>query len=658
MERLRKRKEEPQIYPMGAVKTENGMHFSIASVKESCSLVFFEQGKTEPVQTIPLLPEDKIGDVWNITLEGDFRGLAYAYLFDGVLCEDPYGRHFSGRENWGEKYEENRVLHALFSEKEYDWEGDVHPQLSYENSVIYRLHPRGFTRHSSSKVKSRGTFAGITEKIPYLQELGITTVELLPCIEFNEVIPEDKTIWKLDKKFEKFLRKKPEKSSEKQDQKRLEKKAEEEKINVNYWGFIPGLSFAPKASYCSKKEKYPGWEFKDMVKAFHRAGMEVIMDIFFSGQEPQMQVVDVLRYWVQEYHVDGFHLVGFAPVSLLGSDPYLSRVKLFYPSWDGVSRGKYRHLAIYNDYFQNEMRRFLKGDENLLNSLIFHNRRNPADCGVINYMANSNGFTMMDNVSYDTKHNEANGENNQDGTDANASWNCGVEGPCRKKKVMEMRRKQIRNSFLLTFLSQGTPLLLAGDEFGNTQNGNNNAWCQDNEISWLNWNQVKTNADILGFAKEVIRFRKKHPMFHLKQEPKVLDYLSCGMPDISYHGTKAWFPEFESFRRQLGILYCGTYAAQDGGEEDDCFFAAYNMHWEPHEFSLPNLPKGMKWHIVFNTDAKEVQGFYPEGEEKLLEKQKFFMVQPRSIVVFIGKKLCSKTEENIGKKLCGEAGEE
>ena len=172
MERLRKRKEEPQIYPMGAVKTENGMHFSIASVKESCSLVFFEQGKTEPVQTIPLLPEDKIGDVWNITLEGDFRGLAYAYLFDGVLCEDPYGRHFSGRENWGEKYEENRVLHALFSEKEYDWEGDVHPQLSYENSVIYRLHPRGFTRHSSSKVKSRGTFAGITERIPTCRNLG------------------------------------------------------------------------------------------------------------------------------------------------------------------------------------------------------------------------------------------------------------------------------------------------------------------------------------------------------------------------------------------------------------------------------------------------------------------------------------------------------
>ncbi|MCX4321209.1 MAG: hypothetical protein OSJ44_16090, partial [Lachnospiraceae bacterium] len=177
------------------------------SVKESCSLVFFQQEKTEPVQTVPLLPEDKIGDVWNITLEGDFRGLAYAYLFDGVLCEDPYGKHFSGRENWGEKHEGNRVLHALLSEKEYDWEGDVHPQLSYENSVIYRLHPRGFTRHSSSKVKARGTFAGITEKIPYLQELGITTVELLPCIEFDEVIPEDKTIWKLDKKFEKFLEK-------------------------------------------------------------------------------------------------------------------------------------------------------------------------------------------------------------------------------------------------------------------------------------------------------------------------------------------------------------------------------------------------------------------------------------------------------------------
>lgn len=641
MERLKKKKEEPQIYPMGPVKTEAGMHFSIASTRENCSLVFFQKGKEEPLQTIPLLPEDKIGDVWNITLEGDFRGLTYAYLFDGVLCEDPYGKHFTGRENWGEALRENTALHAWISEKEYDWEGDVHPQLGYEDSIIYRLHPRGFTRHPSSKVKAKGTFMGIAEKIPYLLELGVTTVELLPCIEFNEIVPADKKIWKLDKKFAKLP----------------EPGAKEEKISINYWGFIPGLPFAPKASYASKKEKFPGWEFKDMVKAFHRAGMEVVMDMFFSGREPEMQVLEVLRFWASEYHVDGFNLVGFAPTGLLASDPYLSQVKLWYPTWEGMPRGKYRHLAVYNDYFQNEMRRFLKGDENMLNSLIFHNRRNPGEYGVINYMANTNGFTMMDNVSYDTKHNEENGENNQDGTDANFSWNCGVEGPCRKKKVVEMRRKQIRNSWLLTFLSQGTPLILAGDEFGNTQNGNNNAWCQDNEISWLNWNQVKTNAELFAFVKAVIRFRKKHPMFHLKQEPKGLDYLSCGMPDISYHGTKAWCPAFENFRRQVGILYCGNYAAQDGGREDDYFFVAYNMHWEPHEFSLPNLPKGMKWHIVFDTDARDMPGFYPEGREKLLERQKFFMVQPRSIVVFIGKKqsdeVCAEPQKQ-SDEVCAE----
>lgn len=622
MERLKKRKEEPHRYPMGTVKIEAGMHFSIASPKESCSLVFFQQGETEPVQTVPLEVEDKIGDVWNITLTGDFRGLTYAYLLDNVLTEDPYGRHFTGRKTWGEMPEEPTVLHAFIAEKPYDWEGDCRPQLSYEDSVIYRLHPRGFTRHASSKVKAKGTFLGITEKIPYLQELGITTVELLPCIEFQEVIPTEKKIWKFEQKFDKLLDKQPDKG----------------KKNLNYWGFIPGLSFAPKASYTSAKEKHPGWEFKDMVKAFHRAGMEVILDLFFSGQEPEMQVLDVLRFWAEEYHVDGFHLVGTAPIRLIGSDPYLSQIKLFYPTWEGVPRGKYRHLAVYHDYFQQEMRRLLKGDENLLNALIFHTRRNPREHGVINYLANTDGFTLMDNVSYDTKHNEANGENNQDGTDRNYSWNCGVEGPSRKKKILEMRRKQLRNSWLLTFLSQGTPLILAGDEFGNSQNGNNNAWCQDNEISWLNWNQIKTNKDIFAFAKAVIHFRKKHPVFHLPQEPKGLDYLSCGMPDVSYHGTKAWCPGFESFRRQLGILYCGRYAAQGGKKEDDCFFVAYNMHWEPHEFSLPNLPKGQKWYVVFDTDAKEVNGFYPEGEEKQLEKQKFFMVQPRSIVVFMGKK--------------------
>lgn len=613
MEKFHIINEEARRYSMGAVRTQAGVHFSAAFQGESCSLVLFRKGKPEIVQEIPFSAEYRIGDVWNMTVAGNFDQMEYCYRMDGRLMEDAYGKQFIGREVWGDEENWKKVLHAAVSEAEYDWEGDRPPQIPYEQCIIYRLHPRGFTRHASSKVKAKGTFAGIIEKIPYLQELGINVVELLPSVEFQEVMLKEEYAWDPKKK--------------------------EEKPNgrLNYWGFVPGLSFASKASYASKKEKHPGWEFKDLVKALHRAGMELIMDMFFDGREPDMQVLEALRFWAGECHVDGFHLIGFVPARLLASDPYLSRVKLFYQSWEGIPVGRHRHLAEYNDGFANAMRQFLKGDENQLNTVISNTRRNPGGFGVVNYIANTNGFTMMDNVCYDTKHNEANGENNQDGTDYNYSWNCGVEGPCRKKKVMDMRSKQIRNSWLLTFLCQGTPLILAGDEFGNSKNGNNNAYCQDNEISWLNWSQAKSNRDILEFARAVIRFRKKHPVFHMEKEPKGLDYLSCGMPDVSYHGTKAWRPEFEHFRRQLGIMYCGKYAKTETGEDDDYFFVAYNMHWEPHEFSLPNLPKGMLWHVAFDTDAREVNGVYPEGEEKVLEKQKFFMVQARSIVVFIGK---------------------
>ena len=271
-----------------------------------------------------------------------------------------------------------------------------------------------------------------------------------------------------------------------------------------------------------------------------------------------------------------------------------------------------------------------------MKNLAFRTRRNPAGYGVINYMANTNGFSMMDMVSYDTRHNEENGEKNQDGSPYNYSWNCGVEGPTKRKKVMELRKKQLRNAFLLLLLSQGTPLIMAGDEFGNSQSGNNNAYCQDNEVSWLNWNLVRTNQDILEFVKAVIAFRKAHPVFHMPKEPKIMDYLACGFPDVSYHGVKAWCPEFDNFRRQLGIFYCGEYGKRPDGTPDNNFYVAYNMHWEPHEFDLPNLPKKERWHVAFHTDKTDEKGIYPEGKEHQAEGKRF-LVPPRSIVVLVGK---------------------
>lgn len=652
--------QDNRCYPMGTVVVEGGVHFSVIFQGESCSLALYRAGGRTPVKRIPFPEENRVGDVWSMTVAGDFRGMEYCFELDGILTEDPFGKHFTGRERWGEAKQLNQVLRASILQEEYDWESDRRPEIPYEDCILYRIHPRGFTKHSSSKVEARGTFAGIGEKIPYLKELGITTVELLPAVEFQEVMAEP--IGAAGTSGGRIEGQRALEASWKKDGRQGGQEDFSRKLQpsgkLNYWGFVPGLYFAPKASYCSGREKHPEREFKDLVKALHRAGMELVMDFFFTGQEVETFVLEVLRFWAREYHVDGFHLIGFPPCRLIGRDPYLSRVKLFAQSWDDAEGGRYKHLAQYNDGFAIDMKRVLKGDEGMVSSLAFRIRNNPKEQAVINFMANINGFTLMDHVCYDQKHNEANGENNQDGTDYNCSWNCGVEGPTRKKKVADMRRKLLRNAYLLTFLSQGTPLLMAGDEFGNTQNGNNNAYCQDNEISWLNWNLTETNRDLLEFVKAVIRFRKSHPMFHMAREPRIMDYLSCGQPDVSYHGVKAWCPEFESFRRQLGVLYCGRYGKLPDGTCDDSFFVVYNLHWEPHEFSLPNLPKGQYWHIAMDTDAREVNGIYPAGTEPFAENQKLYLVEPRTIMVFVGKEASPEIRARLEEQERQRAAEE
>ena len=610
MEQYKIAKHEMGAYPIGLSKVSGGIRLCVATKGEDCRVHIFKAGAEEPVQTLSFPSELRKGDVWNMTILGeDFDGLEYCFEIDGKLFSDPYGKRFTGREAWGDLEHASALLRTPMELTDFDWEGDKLPQIPYEDSIIYRLHNRGFTRHASSKVKNRGTFQGIGEKIPYLKELGITAVELMPVNEFSEVIVKEHVHGHpsvVDKPLGK----------------------------LNYWGYTSGYYFAPKASYAAGKN--PVLEFKGLVKALHKEGLEVIVELFFTGKEPPSFVLDVVRFWADEFHVDGIHLVGAMPLDLLGRDPYLSRIKLFALSWETVSEGKTRHLGEYNDGFLIDMRRVLKGDEEQMKNLAFRTRRNPEGYGVINYMANTNGFSMMDMVSYDTRHNEDNGEKNQDGSPYNYSWNCGVEGPTKRKKVMELRKKQLRNAILLLLLSQGTPLIMAGDEFGNSQSGNNNAYCQDNEVSWLNWNLVRTNQDILEFVKAVIAFRKAHPVFHMPKEPKIMDYLACGFPDVSYHGVKAWCPEFDNFRRQLGIFYCGEYGKRVDGTPDNNFYVAYNMHWEPHEFDLPNLPKKERWHVAFHTDKTDENGIYPEGKEPTAEGKRF-LVPPRSIVVLVGK---------------------
>ena len=606
---------------MGLTRTDGGIHVSAVAAAKACSLLLFvkedkngKEARFREVRNIPFPEEGKTGHVWSMTLNGAFDDLYYAFEADGTRFSDPYGRSFAGRERWGRLSHAKRLLLSPVAEPEFDWQGDRPLHIPYEDCIVYRAHVRGLTKHASSGTERRGTFRGVVDKIPYFKELGITTLELLPPVEFQEVMmPEN-------------VEGNPYGTSEPTGR-------------LNYWGYAKAGMFAPKASYADPGTN-PVTEFKYMVRELHKAGLEVVPELYFSGKEVPEFVLETVRFWVREYHVDGIHLTGYAPTVLLAKDPYLADTKLWALSWEAEkpAAGEKKHLGEYNDGFLIDMRRALKGDEEQMSSLIYRNRRNPAETGVLNFMAGTNGFTMMDMVSYDQKHNEANGENNRDGSDYNYSWNCGAEGHVRKKKIQELRSRQLRNAMLLLFLSQGTPVLLAGDEFGNSQNGNNNAYCQDNEISWLNWNLNKWDQALLDFVKHVIAFRKAHPVFHMEQEPRVMDYLACGHPDISYHGVNAWQPEFENFRRQIGILYCGAYAKKPNGENDDFFFVIFNMHWEPHSFALPNLPKNLVWSLAFDTSDSAAGGYYEEGQERQILNQKNYMVPSRSVLVFQGKK--------------------
>lgn len=616
------KKDLRSVYPIGLTVTKTGFHASVVFAGEKCALRLYRRNEQAPAAELFFRPEERLGKVWMLDAtfaalekrglsKQDLKTAEYNFCGDGRVFADPCGVSFSGRDSWGKMAQYGNELRTPLFLKPFDWAGDRRPRTPLEDSVIYRLHVRGFTQSRTSGVTQKGTFDGIVEKIPYLRSLGITAVELLPCQEFEELLPIRST-------FPAGI-------------------GSGGNFRINYWGYSPAHHFAPKASYCRKKNRDPAGEFRLLVRELHRAGIEIIPEFYFDGSESTAYVVEVLRFWARFYHVDGFHITGRTDLAAVAQDPYLSDVKLIAEHWPDVPEETGRRLATCNEDFEHDMRRVLKGDEGMLNSLMFHTRSNPRNAASIKFMANTNGFTLRDAVSYDIRHNEANGEENHDGTDLNYSWNCGAEGATRKKSVRDLRRQQIRNAYLLLFLSQGTPLLLAGDEFGNSQRGNNNAYCQDNATSWLDWRDAKKYAHLLTFVKNCIAFRKKHRAFHYAEEPTIMDPDGCGIPDMSYHGTRAWQPEFEAWRRQLGILYSGHYAKDKEGNSDSSFYVMYNMHWEAHEFALPHPERGYLWHIAADTSISDGPAFWPEGQEPLPPDQNLYRMPPRSIAVMISK---------------------
>lgn len=602
---------------LGVTKEEDGINFAVAVAgSHEVKLVLYKKGSPHIAQEIPFPKEHLIGDILAIKVCGlRWSEYEYNYWSDGQIFQDPYAQLIVGREHFGEavSLEDGDTIRCGFAFETYDWMEDTNPQIPYQEIISYQLHVRGFTRHNGSKVRHKGTFMGVQEKIPYLRELGINQVKLMPAYEFNEI---KKLHAQMSMSYE---------------------MRQEEMPRVNYWGYEAGNYFAPKKSYGASKDVIR--EFKDLVRTMHANGMEVIMEFYFPNQINPRLIMDCLTFWVTNYHIDGFHILADQVLcNMLAKDPLLSRTKImavYFPTEEFYSEPpfpEYENLAECNDGFLIDIRRFLKGDEDQLNQFTYRIRRNPAGRGIINYITNHDGFTLMDLVSYDEKHNEANGEQNRDGSSYNYSWNCGVEGKSRKKKILDLRMKQIKNAFLLLLLSQGTPMLLAGDEIGNSQEGNNNPYCQDNEISWVDWNLNKKNQEILQFVKDVIAFRKRHKILHMPYELRVMDTVSCGYPDVSYHGSRAWYGAFEHTNRQVGVMYCGFYAG-----EDIFLYTAYNMHWVEHEFALPHLPENLDWYTAIDTGKSDGNCVYEEGSEPLLEVQNIFTVLPRTIVVLIGR---------------------
>ena len=561
---------------------QNRINIAIAMQSDDCGIVLYHKKKKE-TQKIPFDKEFCIGELYCVSIEGlDIQSYEYCFYDEDRLFVDSFARCVAGNENYGKLPDE---LRGKFIRDDFEWGDDKALCTPFHDSIFYLLHVRGFTKHKSSGVSGKGTFEGIIEKIPYLKELGITAVELMPAYEFlelEEALVENERIPMAYRNTEPVL---------------------------NYWGYKEGYYYAPKSAYAAEASD-PVSSFKNMVKQLHTNGIEVLMQFYFPNTVSGLQIADVLRFWVCEYHVDGFHLMGERiPSDMLASDPLLKKTKLIYYGFpvmeSGNRRPVYKNLASCRDEYMYDMRRFLKSDERMLGKVLQHMKNNPKGQAVVHYMTEVNGFTLADLVSYDRKHNEDNGENNMDGNPYNASWNCGIEGKTRKKPVLDLRMKQMKNAFLLSLFTQSTPLFLAGDEFVNSQNGNNNAYCQDNAISWLNWNDIEKQQELHEFVKEAITFRKSHALLHRSSEYTMVDDLACGYPDLSYHSEEPWKCPYDDLTRHFGVLYCGEYS-EDPTEKDSFIFLAVNTHWVEHEFVLPKLPKGKKWKTVFDTSQKGI----------------------------------------------------
>ncbi len=641
----------------GSTILPGGVNFSIySSGATSCELILYKNNAKEPFATIPFPKNYRLGNVFAmIVFDLDYENIEYGFRIDGKynvhkgdiydknkILLDPYAKMVSGRNEWGIIPDRTNDFQYRSKVAINDFELETDPSVttSQNDLIIYEAHLRGFTKHATSGVKHPGTYAGFIEKIPYLKELGINAVEFLPIFEFDENEDVINDTVRYDSKGNRLL---------------------------NYWGYNPISFFAPKASYAaSGKYSMQIYELKNLIKELHKNDIRVILDVVFNhtaeGDERgpyisykgidnkayyilgpngeyynfsgcgntlncnnpivRQMILNCLRYWISEYHIDGFRfdlasILGRnqdgSPMSnpplleLLAFDPLLTNTLLIAEAWDAGGLYQvgtfpsYGRWAEWNGHYRDDVRHFLRGDlgyakaiaARITGSEDIYNPSLRGNYASINFITCHDGFTLWDLFSYDTKHNEENGWNNTDGTNDNISWNCGEEGATSDKEILNLRYKMVRNAAAILLCSIGTPMILAGDEFCNSQFGNNNAYCQDNEISWLDWSLLEENKTIFEFYKNLIAFRKQHPIFSRTSEDTPKDY-----PAVSLHGVEPWKFDNSYTNRIVCILLTGKTAKG----KDDFIYICINSHWEDHRIHLPALPGNHPWKLVINTD--------------------------------------------------------
>lgn len=652
-------KIRPGFFRMyGACVASNGVSFTINSHGATrCTLLLFKPQAPKPYARIPFPDSYRIGDTYSM-LVYDIKPdeFEYAFSFDGPyepakgllfneenVLLDPYSRAVTGQRKWGEKPEGGKDFEyrARVVKSSFDWGNIKQLEQPFEDLVIYEIHVRGYTKDKSSGVSAPGTFAGLKDKIPYLKDLGINAVELMPIFEFDEM-----------------------ESARVVDGVQL----------YNYWGYNTVSFFAPNTSYAFNEEhNHEGDELKSLIKALKENGIEVILDVVFNhtaeGNEmgpcfsfkgidnnvyymltpdahyynfsgcgnvmncnhPVVRnfIIDCLRHWAIEYRVDGFR---FDLASILGRDqngapmanppileslafdPVLGKMKLIAEAWDagGVyqvgSFPSWNRWAEWNGRYRDDMRSFLKGDDGMAGNAItritgsrdLYSPESRGHKASVNFLTCHDGFTLYDLYSYNEKHNEKNGWNNTDGDNNGHSWNCGAEGETDDPNVNGLRRRLIKNAFAALLCSRGPAMFFAGDEFCNTQFGNNNAYCQDNIISWLDWGRLEEFKEIHDFVRHMIQFRKEHPILRKMTKPS-----SCQFPEISVHNGTPFNASTDYKTKLIGIMYAGR---NEEDTEDDIVFYCMNAYWEPLVMQLPVLPNGKHWHVDTNTNAEYFDG--------------------------------------------------